>query len=68
MKELRCSGPLLLSKKGAELDFVVVVEIGDRALLCSPACPPDHGMPSPSLDLDQEFHILIKTLVNLSFL
>lgn len=25
MKELRCSGPLLLSKKGAELDLIVVV-------------------------------------------
>lgn len=55
MKELRCSGPLFLSKKGAELDFVVV-EIGPYC--GAQVAPPDHGMPSPSWDLDQEFHIL----------
>lgn len=42
MKELRCSGPLFLSKKGAELDFVVV-EIGPycvaQVTLQIMACP-----------------------------
>lgn len=30
---------------------------GGRALLCSPDCSPNQGMPSRSWDLDQEFHI-----------